>query len=95
MGGVKEELATLFRSLSTATTIALSVVFSTFAGVLTGYYLDNHVFKGRTSPWLTLICLALGLAGGVKNFFLLSKRFSQEEEKKKQKKSEGETDREK
>ncbi len=90
MGGIKEELSSLFQSFSTATTIALSVVFSTFAGVLTGYYLDNHVFKGRTTPWLTLIGLLFGLAGGVNNFFLLTKRFNQEKEKQDKKK--GETD---
>ena len=56
----------------------MAVVFSTFAGVFTGYYLDTRFFDGRTYPWLTLICLFFGLAGGVKNFFLLSKRFSQE-----------------
>ncbi len=82
MGTIKEELSSLFRSFSVATTIAMAVVFSTFAGVLAGYYLDYHVFKGRTSPWLTLIFLFFGLAGGVKNFFVLSKRFSQEAEDK-------------
>ncbi len=90
MGEIKKELASLFQSLSTATTIALAVVFSTFAGVLTGYYLDNHVFEGRTAPWLTLLGLAFGLAGGVKNFFVLSKRFS--EESKKGTKGKGESD---
>lgn len=89
MGGIKEEFASLMRSLSVATTIAMSVVFSTFAGVLTGYYLDNSVFEGRTSPWLTLLGLALGLAGGVKNFFILSKRFAEEDKKEKQGKGGG------
>ena len=37
MGGVREELAALFRSFSVATTIALGVVFSIFFGVLTGF----------------------------------------------------------
>ena len=83
MAGVKEELAQLFRSLSTASTIALSIVFSVFAGVLAGYYLDTRVFKGRTYPWLTIICLLLGIAGGAKNFFILTKRFSEEDREKK------------
>ncbi|NDY42084.1 AtpZ/AtpI family protein [Dissulfurirhabdus thermomarina] len=60
-------------------TIAMSVVFSIFAGALTGYYLDNWLFDGRTSPWLTLVCLAMGVAGGAKNFVLLSRRFSREQ----------------
>jgi hypothetical protein len=31
-------------------------------------------------PWLTIICLGFGLAGGVKNFLVLSKRFADEAE---------------
>lgn len=81
MAGVKEELSQLLRGLSTATTIALSVVFSVFAGVLTGYYLDNHLFKGATTPWLTILFLFFGIGGGVKNFFVLTKRFKDEDEK--------------
>lgn len=75
MGGIREEMVFLFRSLSLATTIALSVVFSVFAGVLAGYYLDTWLFSGKTYPWLTIACFLFGLGGGVKNFFLLSKRF--------------------
>lgn len=82
MAGIKQELASLFRSMSVAMTISLSVVFSMFAGVLTGYYLDTWFFKGRTYPWLTIICLFFGLGGGVKNFFILTRRFSQEAYKK-------------
>ncbi len=75
MGGIGQEIARQFKSLGTAMTIAMSVVFSTFAGVITGYYLDTWLFDNRTYPWFTLICLGFGLAGGVKNFFILSKRF--------------------
>jgi ATP synthase protein I len=79
MGSIKKEFAELFRSLSVATTIAMSMVFSVFAGVLTGYYVDTWLFEGRTSPWFTLICLFFGVAGGFKNFLLLSKRFREDE----------------
>ncbi len=82
MAGVKEELSLLLRGLSTATTISLSVVFSVFAGVLTGYYLDNHVFKGSTTPWLTMLFLCFGIGGGIKNFIILSRRFKDDEDKK-------------
>jgi len=59
-------------------TIALAVVMSTFAGLFTGYWLDKKVFHDKTFPWLTIIFFLLGLAGGAKNFFILSKRFSEE-----------------
>ena len=82
MGTIKEELASQFRSLSVALTISMSVVFSIFAGVITGYYLDAWLFDGQ-SHWLTIICLFLGIAGAAKNFLVLTKRFSKEPEEKK------------
>ena len=82
MGTIKEELASQFRSLSVASAIAMSVVFSIFAGVITGYYLDSWLFDGR-SHWLTIICLFFGIAGAVKNFIILTKRFSKEPGEKK------------
>ena len=82
MGTIKEELSSQFRSFSVASAIAMSVVFSIFAGVITGHYLDAWLFDGQ-SHWLTIICLFLGIAGGVKNFLVLTKRFSKESEEKK------------
>ena len=82
MGSIKKELGSQLHALSIASTIALAVVFSTFAGVITGYYLDTWLFKGRTYPWFTIICLIFGIAGGIKNFMILSRRFSKEAEKR-------------
>nr|HDN00395.1 AtpZ/AtpI family protein [Deltaproteobacteria bacterium] len=79
MGTIREELASQFRSFSVASAIAMSVVFSIFAGAITGYYLDAWLFDGQ-SHWLTLICLFFGIAGAVKNFFVLTKRFNKEPE---------------
>ena len=82
MGTIKKELASQFRSLSVASAVAMSVVFSIFAGVITGYYLDAWLFDGQ-SHWLTIICLFFGIAGAVKNFIILTKRFSEEPKEKK------------
>jgi len=82
MGTIKEELASQFRSLSVASAIAMSVVFSIFAGAITGHYLDAWLFDGQ-SHWLTIICLFFGIAGAVKNFLVLTKRFSKEPGEKK------------
>ena len=76
MPGVKDELQSLLKSLSIASTIALAVVFSVFAGTLFGYWLDTKVFGGRTSPWLTVIFLIFGIGGAVKNFVILARRYS-------------------
>ncbi|MBW1932534.1 MAG: AtpZ/AtpI family protein [Deltaproteobacteria bacterium] len=54
MGTIREELASQFRSLSVASAISMSVVFSIFAGVITGYYLDAWLFDGQ-SHWLTIL----------------------------------------
>ena len=82
MGNIKKELGSQLHALSIASTIALAVVLSIFAGVITGYYLDTWLFKGRTYPWLTIICLIFGIAGGIKNFLVMSRRFSKEAEGK-------------
>jgi len=82
MGTIREELSSQFRSFSVASAIAMSVVFSIFAGVITGHYLDAWLFDGQ-SHWLTIICFFFGVAGAVKNFLVLTKRFSKESEEKK------------
>ncbi|MDL1959058.1 MAG: AtpZ/AtpI family protein [Deltaproteobacteria bacterium] len=82
MGSIKKELASQFRSLSVALTISMSVVFSIFAGAITGYYLDAWLFDGQ-SHWFTIICLFLGIAGAAKNFLILTKRFTKEPGEKK------------
>ena len=82
MGTIRQELAQALRHFSNATTIALAVVLSTFAGVLTGYYLDTKLFDGKTYPWLTILFFFFGLGGGIKNFIILTKRFTKEAEKK-------------
>ena len=82
MGTIREELASQFRSLSVASAISMSVVFSIFAGVITGHYLDAWLFDGQ-SYWLTIICFFFGVAGAVKNFIILTKRFSKESGEKK------------
>ncbi len=82
MGTIREELSSQFRSFSVASAIAMSVVFSIFAGVITGHYLDAWLFDGQ-SHWLTIICFFFGVAGAVKNFIILTKRFSKESGEKK------------
>jgi len=83
MPGIKEELAEQFKNFSKASTIALSIVFSIFAGVFAGYYLDTKIFNEKTYPYLTILFFFFGLAGGIKNFFILSKRFQEEDKDKK------------
>jgi len=53
-----------------AWTVGLNFVFSTFIGLGIGYWLDK-VFK--TSPWLTLIFLLIGIVAGFLELFKVAK----------------------
>ncbi len=64
----------IMKLLADFSTIGMTVAFSIFIGVGIGYYLDHKVFKGRTSPWLTLIFLGFGIAAAFLNLFRMAKR---------------------
>ena len=57
----KEPEKPLFKQLLEASTVGIQLVLSTFVGFAIGYYLDK-LFK--TSPWLTVIFLLLGIFAG-------------------------------
>ncbi len=72
----------VLRQLGHVSTMAAAMVFSTFAGVWFGYYLDTKVFENRTHPWFTIIFFLFGLAGGIRNLFILGKRMKRQEEER-------------
>ncbi|WP_457567153.1 AtpZ/AtpI family protein [Desulfurobacterium sp.] len=47
--------------------VGLSFVFAVAIGFFVGYYLDRWL---KTSPWMTIIWLFIGLAAGFKNIYL-------------------------
>lgn len=55
-----------------AWTVGLNLVISTFIGLAIGYGLDK-LFK-RTSPWLTIIFLILGIISGFRDLLRMAKR---------------------
>ncbi|MBU0729098.1 MAG: AtpZ/AtpI family protein [Proteobacteria bacterium] len=71
MSGERKEIVKLLAEFST---IGMTVAFSIFIGVGIGYFLDHKVFDGKTSPWLTLIFLGLGVAAAFKNLFRVATR---------------------
>ena len=79
----KKTLNHVLRLFGQVSTLAVAMVFSIFAGVWFGYWLDKQVFHGKTHPWLTIIFFLFGLAGGIKNLVVLGKKMKWEEEKKK------------
>jgi ATP synthase protein I len=60
-----------FRQLLQASTVGLNLVFSTFIGLAIGYGLDS-LFK--TSPWLTIIFLVIGIIAGFRELFRMAKK---------------------
>ncbi len=62
----------LFRQLLQASTVGLTLVFSTFIGLAIGYGLDK-LFK-KTSPWLTIIFLILGIVSGFRDLLRMAKK---------------------
>lgn len=64
----------LMKMMSVFGTVGIHMSASVFIGLGIGYYLDNKVFDGRTSPWLTMIFLAFGIVAGFKNLYQMSRR---------------------
>ncbi len=60
------------RELSYFSSLGLQVALSIFIGLGVGVYLDQAVF--HTTPWLTLIGLAVGIGAGYRNIGLAIKK---------------------
>ncbi len=76
----KKAINEAIKQLSTAVGMATGLVCSSFAGVWFGYFLDTKVFDGRTHPWLTIIFLLFGIAGGVRGLYVMARRFKEGED---------------
>jgi ATP synthase protein I len=66
-----EERQQLYKSLGFLSSLGISMVAATIIGLAAGYYLDLWL---GTSPWLTMLFLAFGIAAGFRNLFVLSNR---------------------
>jgi ATP synthase protein I len=66
-----EERRQLYKSLGFLSSLGISMVAATIIGLAMGYYLDRWL---GTSPWLTMLFLAFGIAAGFRNLFVLSNR---------------------
>ena len=60
--------------LADFSTIGITLSACVFIGFGIGYYLDTHVFDGRTKPWMMLLFLIFGVLAGFKNLYQLAKR---------------------
>ena len=61
-----------FRQLLYASSVGINLVISTFIGLAIGYGLDK-LFK-KTSPWLTILFLVLGIISGFRDLVRLARK---------------------
>ncbi len=71
----------LLRLMSDFGTVGLNVAAPIFVGVWIGHWLDSKVFGGRTSPWLTLYFILVGVIAGFRNLYRFLKQRMRENEK--------------
>jgi ATP synthase protein I len=68
---MKRETRRAWRELAYFSSIGFSVALSIFIGLFVGVYLDQRF---ETSPWCTLVFLALGIAAAFRNIGLAIKK---------------------
>ena len=65
-------------------TVGIEMGVAVGIGVGIGWWLDHKVFDGRTSPWLTMLFLALGLTAGARAFYRAAKEMREKTRDKKE-----------
>lgn len=68
---MKRETRRYFKELAYFSSIGLSIAFAIFIGLFVGVYLDRRF---ETTPWFTLIFLAIGIAAGFRNVGIAIKK---------------------
>jgi ATP synthase protein I len=68
---MKPETRRAWRELAYFSSIGFSVALSVFIGLFVGVYLDRWL---ETSPWCTLVFLALGIAAAFRNLGIAIKK---------------------
>ncbi len=68
----------MFRQLAVYSEVGMTFVFSIIVGFAMGWALDNKVFGGKTSPYLTFIFLGLGIIAGFRRLWGLTQNMQDE-----------------
>ncbi len=68
---MKRETRRWLKEMAYFSSIGLQLALSIFIGLFAGIYLDRRF---DTSPWLTLVGLAMGIAAGFRNIGLAIKK---------------------
>jgi F0F1-type ATP synthase assembly protein I len=75
---MSEESREMFRQLAVYSHVGMTFVFSILIGFGMGWALDNKVFAGKTTPYLTFVFLGFGIAAGFKNLWDLTRKLQDE-----------------
>ncbi|MCC6025934.1 MAG: AtpZ/AtpI family protein [Caldimicrobium sp.] len=74
----ESNLKFLLTVLGESIAIGLAVMGSILAGAITGWFIEEKLLQGRTSPWITTIFIIFGAIGGIKNLlYYTRKRFKE------------------
>lgn len=63
----------LLQRLAGVSSIGISLVGTTFGGLIIGIYLDKAF---STKPWFTIIFLIIGIIAGFRNIYILIKKYA-------------------
>ncbi|PIE57735.1 MAG: F0F1-ATPase subunit [Desulfobulbus propionicus] len=66
----------MFRQLAEYSQVGMTFVFSILVGFGIGWYLDNKVFHGKTTPYLTFVFLGIGIVAGFRTLWELTRKIS-------------------
>lgn len=77
----ESNLRFLLTVLGEGLTIGVAVIGSILAGAITGWFIEEKLLKGKTSPWLTTLFIILGAIGGIKNLLYYSRKRMKDLEK--------------
>ena len=75
---MSDDRSEMFRQLAVYSHVGMTFVFSILVGFGMGWFLDNKVFAGKTSPILTFSFLALGIVAGFKGLWDLTRKIKDE-----------------
>lgn len=64
--------------MAMASSMGISMVLATVIGLILGLWLDRLF---GTTPWLTLICLVIGIVAGFRNLYIIGKRATKNDDK--------------
>ncbi len=60
------------KGIALIASVGIAMVVSTLLGLAAGLYLDSLL---GTKPWLTIICLILGIIAGFRNVYITVKKY--------------------